>query len=75
MSRRLAAAAAALACVLALTACGGASATAEDPASPQLETLDTGADGLIAVEHERRGRRLRDDLAELQEQPAGLVVQ
>ena len=50
MSRRPAAAAAALACVLALTACGGASATAEDPASPQLETLDTGDDGLIAVE-------------------------
>ncbi len=48
--RRPAAAAAALACLLALTGCGGASATAEDPASPQLETLDTGEDGLIAVE-------------------------
>ena len=50
MSRRLAAAAAALACALALTGCSGTSATAEDPASPQLETLDTGDDGLIAVE-------------------------
>lgn len=45
--------AAALACVLALTACGGQSATAEGPTTPQLKTLDTGADGLIA-EQDRR---------------------
>jgi thiol-disulfide isomerase/thioredoxin len=49
VSRRLAAAAAALACVLALPR-AGRQRHAEDPASPQLETLDTGADGLIAVE-------------------------
>ena len=47
--RRPAALAAALACVLALTACSGQSATAEGPPSPQLETLDTGEDGVIAV--------------------------
>jgi thiol-disulfide isomerase/thioredoxin len=50
VSRRPAAAAAALACVLALTGCSGRGRDAEDPASPQLETLDTGDDGLIAVE-------------------------
>lgn len=50
---RLAVLAAALACVLALTACGGQSATAEGPTTPQLKTLDTGADGLIA-EQDRR---------------------
>ena len=43
-------AAAALACVLALTACSSESATAEDPAPPQLKTLETGEDGLIAVQ-------------------------
>lgn len=35
--------------MLALTACGGESATAEGPPSPQLKTLQTGEDGLIAV--------------------------
>ena len=40
--------AAALACTLALTACGGESATADGPTTPQLKTLATGADGLIA---------------------------
>ena len=49
MLRRPAAAAAALACLLTLTACGGGSATAQGPPSPQLETLDTGEDGVIAV--------------------------
>lgn len=34
--------------MLALTACGGANATADGPTTPQLKTLDTGADGLIA---------------------------
>lgn len=47
--RRPAAAALALACALALSGCSGESATAEGPASPQLKTLDTGDDGLIAV--------------------------
>ena len=42
--------AAALACVLALTACGsGGSATAEGPPPPQLKTLATGDDGLVPV--------------------------
>ncbi len=50
VSRRPAAAAAALACVLVLTSCSSGSATADGPAAPQLETLDTGDDGLIAVE-------------------------
>ncbi len=50
MSRRPAVAAAALACLLVLTGCGDAAATAQDPASPQLESLDTGEDGVIAVE-------------------------
>ncbi len=49
MSRRPAAVAAALACVLALTACSSESATAEGPTSPTLKTLQTGDDGLIAV--------------------------
>ena len=40
--------AAALACTLALTACGGESATADGPTTPQLKTLATGADGIIA---------------------------
>jgi thiol-disulfide isomerase/thioredoxin len=39
--------AAALACVLALTACSGESATADGPPAPQLKTLATGEDGLI----------------------------
>ncbi len=47
--RRPAALAAALACVLGLTACSGQTVTAQGPASPQLETLDTGEDGVIAV--------------------------
>lgn len=34
---------------LALTACSGQSATADAPTTPQLKTLETGADGLIAV--------------------------
>ncbi len=38
----------ALACTLALTACGGESATADGPTTPQLKTLATGADGIIA---------------------------
>lgn len=33
-----------------LTACSGESAVSEDPSSPQLKTLDTGADGLIEVQ-------------------------
>ena len=49
VSRRPARVAAALACVLALAACSGESATAEGPQSPQLKTLDTGSDGLIAA--------------------------
>jgi thiol-disulfide isomerase/thioredoxin len=35
--------------VLALSGCSGQSATAEGPPAPQLETLDTGEDGVIAV--------------------------
>ena len=49
MSRRPAAAAAALACAVALTACSGTSATAGSPAPPQLKTLQTGEDGLVPV--------------------------
>ena len=49
MTRRLRPLVAALAGVLALTACSGNPAGADAPASPRLETLDTGADGLIAV--------------------------
>jgi thiol-disulfide isomerase/thioredoxin len=43
-------AACALVGALALTACSGESAVSEDPSSPQLKTLDTGADGLIEVQ-------------------------
>jgi thiol-disulfide isomerase/thioredoxin len=46
--RRLVPAVAALASALALTACGGTSATAQAPAAPQLESLQTGEDGVIA---------------------------
>jgi thiol-disulfide isomerase/thioredoxin len=46
--RRLVPAAAALTCLVALTACGGGSATAEAPPAPQLESLQTGEDGVIA---------------------------
>ena len=35
--------------VVALTGCGGNPAGTDSPASPRLESLDTGADGLIAV--------------------------
>ena len=49
MPRRPAAAALALACALALSGCSGESATADAPESPQLKTLDTGGDGLIAL--------------------------
>ena len=49
MPRRPAAVAAALACVLALSGCSGDSASAQGPRSPQLEALDTGDDGVIAV--------------------------
>ncbi len=42
--------AAALACCVALTACAGESATADGPTTPQLKTLDTGPDGIIAVQ-------------------------
>ncbi len=45
--------AAAVACSLALTACGGESATADGPTTPQLKTLATGADGLIAGKDRR----------------------
>ena len=48
MTRRLRPFVVALAGVLALTACGGNPAGADAPASPRLEALDTGADGLIA---------------------------
>ena len=54
MSRRPAAAAAALACALAVTGCSGTSATAQDPASPKLESLDTGEDGVIPVADRQR---------------------
>jgi len=47
--RRPTALAAALACALALTGCSGQSDPTEGPPSPQLETLDTGDDGVIAV--------------------------
>ena len=49
MSRRPAAVAAALACLLALTACSGESATADGPTTPQLKIVDAGENGLIAV--------------------------
>ncbi len=45
--------AAALSGLLALTGCVGASATADAPVSPQLESLATAADGLIAVQDRR----------------------
>jgi thiol-disulfide isomerase/thioredoxin len=48
VSRRLTAAAAAAASVLALAACSGQSATADGPTTPQLETIDVGENGLIA---------------------------
>ena len=35
--------------MLALSACGGASATAEGPPPPQLKTLQTGEDGVVPV--------------------------
>jgi thiol-disulfide isomerase/thioredoxin len=44
--------------VLALTACGSGSATADGPPSPQLETLDAGDDGLIAVEERQAAPEL-----------------
>lgn len=40
--------AAALACLLALTACSGESATADGPTTPQLKIVDAGENGLIA---------------------------
>ena len=49
MSRRPAAVAAGLACVLALAGCTGGSATADQPLSPTLETVNAGESGLIAV--------------------------
>jgi thiol-disulfide isomerase/thioredoxin len=49
MSRRPATVAAAVACVLALTACSGESATADGPTTPQLKIVDAGENGLIAV--------------------------
>ena len=48
MTRRLRPLVVALAGVLALTACSSNPAGADAPASPRLETLNTGADGLIA---------------------------
>lgn len=53
MPRRPRLAALALTGVLALTACSGASATTDGPTTPQLKTLDTGADGLIAAPDRR----------------------
>lgn len=50
MPRRPRFAACALVGALALTACSGESAVSADPSSPQLKTLDTGADGLIEVQ-------------------------
>jgi thiol-disulfide isomerase/thioredoxin len=46
--RRPAAVAAALSCVLALTACSGESATSDGPISPTLKIVDAGENGLIA---------------------------
>ena len=42
-------AALALATALALAGCSGTAAVSEGPSTPQLKTLDTGQDGLIAV--------------------------
>jgi thiol-disulfide isomerase/thioredoxin len=51
VSRRLRLPVLALAGVLALSACSSEVAAVDDaPSTPQLKTLDTGADGLIAVE-------------------------
>lgn len=51
MSRRLRLPVLALAGVLALSACSSEVAAVDDaPSTPQLKTLDTGADGLIAME-------------------------
>lgn len=51
MSRRLRLPALALAGVLALSACSSEVAAVDDaPSTPQLKTLDTGRDGLIAVQ-------------------------
>ena len=44
--------------MLALTGCSSGSAPAQDPASPQLETLDTGQDGVIAVRDRQRAPAL-----------------
>ena len=48
MLRRLVPAVAALASVVALAACGSTTATAQAPTGPQLESLQTGEDGVIA---------------------------
>ncbi len=49
MTPRPALLASALAAVLALTGCTGDASSAEDPTSPQLEVVDAGKDGLIAI--------------------------
>ena len=50
MPRRLASVAVALACAVALAGCSSASGSQPAPASPQLETLATGEDGVIPVD-------------------------